>query len=89
MKECLKQGTELVQAIANNLFNLPSTEDVDGPIVKLPTPTTRLPREKHVIHSLPFVYIFFSIFILSYRLLLETISSHIWLLLKMHFGNDA
>ncbi|KAH7546411.1 hypothetical protein FEM48_Zijuj01G0198100 [Ziziphus jujuba var. spinosa] len=48
VKECLKQGTELVQAIADNLFNLPATEDVDGPIVKLPPPTTRLPREKHI-----------------------------------------
>ena len=48
MTECLKKGTELVQAIADALFNLPSTEDVDGPLVKLPSPTTRLPREKHV-----------------------------------------
>ncbi|KAG6706704.1 hypothetical protein I3843_07G227200 [Carya illinoinensis] len=46
VKECLQKGTELVQAIANTLFNLPSTEDVDGPLVKLPPPTTRLPREK-------------------------------------------
>lgn len=50
VKECLNQGTKLVQAIADKLFNLPSTEDVDGPIVKLPPPTTRLPREKHVSH---------------------------------------
>ncbi|KAL5547889.1 hypothetical protein UlMin_003120 [Ulmus minor] len=48
VKECLKKGTELVQAIADNLFNLPSTESVDGPLVKLPPPTTRLPREKHL-----------------------------------------
>ncbi|KAF3453681.1 hypothetical protein FNV43_RR04122 [Rhamnella rubrinervis] len=48
VKECLDQGTKLVQAIADKLFNLPSTEDVDGPIVKLPPPTTRLPREKHL-----------------------------------------
>lgn len=48
MKECIAKGTELVQAIANNLFNLPSTEDIEGPLVKLPSPTTRLPREKHV-----------------------------------------
>ncbi|KAM5568463.1 hypothetical protein ABKV19_016164 [Rosa sericea] len=27
MKECIARGTELVQAIANNLFNLPSTRD--------------------------------------------------------------
>ncbi|KAJ7956672.1 Ribosome biogenesis regulatory protein [Quillaja saponaria] len=46
--ECLQKGTELVQAIADRLFNLPSTEDVDGPLVKLPSPTTRLPREKHL-----------------------------------------
>lgn len=38
----------LVQAIADALFNLPSTEDRDGPLVKLPPPTTRLPREKPV-----------------------------------------
>lgn len=50
MKECLNQGTKLVQTIADNLFNLPATEDADGPIVKLPPPTTRLPREKHVSH---------------------------------------
>ena len=48
VKECLQRGTELVQAIADRLFNLPSTEDIDGPLVKLPPPVTRLPREKHV-----------------------------------------
>lgn len=48
MKECIAKGIELVQAIANNLFNLPSTEDVEGPLVKLPPPTTRFPIEKHV-----------------------------------------
>lgn len=48
MNECLQKGTELVQFIANDLFNLPSTEDRDGPLVKLPPPTTRLPREKPV-----------------------------------------
>ncbi|XP_010250068.1 PREDICTED: ribosome biogenesis regulatory protein homolog [Nelumbo nucifera] len=48
VKECLQKGTELVQAIADVLFNLPSTEDRDGPIVQLPPPTTRLPREKHL-----------------------------------------
>lgn len=42
----------LVQAIADNLFVLPSTEDVDGPIIKLPPPTTRLPRAKPVSFSL-------------------------------------
>lgn len=46
VNECLQKGTELVQFIANDLFNLPSTEDRDGPLVKLPPPTTRLPREK-------------------------------------------
>lgn len=48
VERCLQKGTELVQAVANALFNLPSTEDVDGPIVKLPPPMTKLPREKHV-----------------------------------------
>lgn len=38
----------MVQAIADHLFNLPSTEDVDGPIVTLPPPTTKLPRSKHL-----------------------------------------
>lgn len=85
MKECLNQGTKLVQAIADKLFNLPSTEDVDGPIVKLPPPTTRLPREKHVSHGLP---LFYFTFLLSYNIvldyLLNTISSHSCLLLKVH-----
>ncbi|KAI5589951.1 hypothetical protein POPTR_005G231000v4 [Populus trichocarpa] len=44
--ECLSNGTELVQAIVSGVFNLPSTEDIDGPLVKLPPPTTKLPREK-------------------------------------------
>uniref|UniRef100_A0A1D1YAS4 Ribosome biogenesis regulatory protein n=1 Tax=Anthurium amnicola TaxID=1678845 RepID=A0A1D1YAS4_9ARAE len=47
-RECLKRATELVQAVANELFGLPATEDPDGPIVKLPQPTTKLPREKHL-----------------------------------------
>ncbi|KAL9268879.1 Ribosome biogenesis regulatory protein-like protein [Drosera capensis] len=46
VSECLQKGTELAQALANVLFVLPATEDVDGAIVKLPPPTTRLPREK-------------------------------------------
>ncbi|KAJ4844619.1 hypothetical protein Tsubulata_023445 [Turnera subulata] len=46
VSECIRKGTELVQEIADYLFNLPSTEDVDGPIVKLPPPSTKLPREK-------------------------------------------
>ncbi|XP_004485584.1 ribosome biogenesis regulatory protein homolog [Cicer arietinum] len=45
---CLQKGTELVQAIADSLFTLPSTEDVDGPLVNLPAPLTKLPREKHL-----------------------------------------
>ncbi|XP_030553401.1 ribosome biogenesis regulatory protein homolog isoform X2 [Rhodamnia argentea] len=48
IQKCLEKGTELVQVVADALFNLPSTEDVDGPIVKLPPPTTKLPREKHL-----------------------------------------
>ncbi|KAL0376113.1 UNVERIFIED_CONTAM: Ribosome biogenesis regulatory protein [Sesamum calycinum] len=46
VKEAIEQGTKLVQAIADALFSLPSTEDVDGPIVKLPAPTIKLPRAK-------------------------------------------
>ncbi|XP_021835505.2 ribosome biogenesis regulatory protein homolog [Spinacia oleracea] len=53
VKECLEKGTELAQAIADSLFNLPATEDVDGPIVKLPPPTTRLPRQKHLPKAQP------------------------------------
>eukprot|EP00262_Sarcandra_glabra_P001795 TRINITY_DN1195_c0_g1_i2.p1 TRINITY_DN1195_c0_g1~~TRINITY_DN1195_c0_g1_i2.p1 ORF type:complete len:320 (+),score=74.99 TRINITY_DN1195_c0_g1_i2:170-1129(+) len=48
VKECLQKGTELVQAIADALFNLPSIADPDGPLVQLPRPTMRLPREKHL-----------------------------------------
>ncbi|XP_077209949.1 ribosome biogenesis regulatory protein homolog [Tasmannia lanceolata] len=48
VKECVEKGTELVQAIADALFNLPSTADPDGPLVQLPQPTRRLPREKHI-----------------------------------------
>lgn len=47
-KQCLEKGTELVQGVVNALFSLPSTEDLDGPIVRLPEPSTRLPREKHL-----------------------------------------
>ncbi|KAG8390758.1 hypothetical protein BUALT_Bualt01G0116800 [Buddleja alternifolia] len=46
VKEALEQGTKLVQAVADALFSLPSTQDPDGPIVKLPAPTTKLPRSK-------------------------------------------
>lgn len=48
VKECVTEGTKLVQAIADTLFNFPSTESVDGPLVQLPPPSTKLPREKHV-----------------------------------------
>lgn len=50
--QCIKKGTELVQAIAVSLFSSLSTEDVDGPLVKLPPPLTKLPKEKHVGSSL-------------------------------------
>ncbi|KAI3934737.1 hypothetical protein MKW98_012740, partial [Papaver atlanticum] len=42
----LAKATELVQAIVNAVFNIPTREDLDGPIVTLPAPTARLPREK-------------------------------------------
>nr|VDD15292.1 unnamed protein product [Brassica rapa] len=48
VKECVTEGTKLVQAIADTLFNLPSTETNDGPLVQLPPPSTKLPREKHL-----------------------------------------
>jgi regulator of ribosome biosynthesis len=51
-QECLRKGTELAQAVADALFALPPSEDRDGPIVHLPPPTVRLPREKHVRTSL-------------------------------------
>ncbi|CAD6258991.1 unnamed protein product [Miscanthus lutarioriparius] len=47
-QECLRKGTDLAQALADALFALPPNEDRDGPIVHLPLPTVRLPREKHV-----------------------------------------
>ncbi|CAL4960185.1 unnamed protein product [Urochloa decumbens] len=47
-QECLDKGAELAQAVANALFALPPSEDRDGPIVHLPPPTIRLPREKHL-----------------------------------------
>uniref|UniRef100_A0A0A9EWS3 Ribosome biogenesis regulatory protein n=1 Tax=Arundo donax TaxID=35708 RepID=A0A0A9EWS3_ARUDO len=47
-EECLRKGTELAQAVADALFALPPNEDRDGPIVRMPPPTTRLPREKHL-----------------------------------------
>ncbi|KAF2317984.1 hypothetical protein GH714_041309 [Hevea brasiliensis] len=57
-EECVRKGTDLVQAIVVSLFNLPSTEDVDGPLVKLPSPTTKLPREKHHDNSLAYCVLF-------------------------------
>ncbi|PVH36048.1 hypothetical protein PAHAL_7G344300 [Panicum hallii] len=47
-QECLQKATELAQAVANSLFALPPSEDRDGPIVHLPPPNIRLPREKHL-----------------------------------------
>lgn len=47
-RKCLEKGTELVQVVVNALFSLPSTEGLDGPIVRLPEPSMRLPREKHL-----------------------------------------
>nr|CAB3488736.1 unnamed protein product [Digitaria exilis] len=47
-QECLQKGTELAQAVADALFALPPTEDREGPIVQLPPPTIRVPREKHL-----------------------------------------
>ncbi|GAA0141152.1 ribosomal protein [Lithospermum erythrorhizon] len=46
VNESLQLATKLVQAVADSLFNLPSIEDPDGPLVKLPPATTKLPREK-------------------------------------------
>ncbi|WZY92094.1 hypothetical protein YC2023_064423 [Brassica napus] len=43
-----REGTKLVQAIADTLFNLSSTETSDGPLVQLPPPSTKLPRQKHL-----------------------------------------
>ncbi|GKV27983.1 hypothetical protein SLEP1_g37091 [Rubroshorea leprosula] len=43
VKACLQGGSKLVQAIADGVFNLPSTEDPEGPFVELPSPSTKLP----------------------------------------------
>ena len=48
VNECLQECIKLVQAVADRLFNLPSTEDVDRLLVKLPPPTTKLPKKKHL-----------------------------------------
>ncbi|KAH9618922.1 hypothetical protein KSS87_013405 [Heliosperma pusillum] len=53
VKSCLKAGTEAAQIMVDFLFNLPANEDVDGPIIKLPAPTTRLPRQKHLPRPTP------------------------------------
>lgn len=47
MPGCLRKGTKLAHAVADTLFALPPIEDLDGPIVHLPPPAIRLPREKH------------------------------------------
>ncbi|KAF3581659.1 hypothetical protein DY000_02029108 [Brassica cretica] len=52
VKECVTEGTKLVQAIADTLFNLSSTETSDGPLVQLPPPSTKLPRERHTEQNL-------------------------------------
>jgi len=46
--EYLEQGRELVQVLVERLFNMPSTVDKVGRLVKLPKPTLQLPREKQV-----------------------------------------
>ncbi|KAM3214074.1 hypothetical protein ACQJBY_066473 [Aegilops geniculata] len=50
-EESLRKATELAQAVANALFLLPVTEGCDGPVVRLPPPTNRLPHEKHKIYQ--------------------------------------
>eukprot|EP00249_Psilotum_nudum_P011560 c23241_g1_i1 orf=377-1459(-) len=45
-RECLEKGTELIQALAERLFSLPSTPHKVGRLVDLPRPTIQLPREK-------------------------------------------
>ncbi|KAL7092092.1 hypothetical protein ACP275_12G144300 [Erythranthe tilingii] len=52
-KKAIEQGTKLVQTIADALFALPSREDRDGPIVELPAPSTKLPREKPIPRPTP------------------------------------
>jgi regulator of ribosome biosynthesis len=44
--EYLEQGRVLVQALADALFNMPSTLDKVGRLVNLPRPRMQLPREK-------------------------------------------
>lgn len=77
VRESIQQGTQLVQAIADSLFSLTSTEDRDGPIVKLPPPTTRLPREKPVCCS--FLLPLLSLFLLVNVNICLHMHSHFWL----------
>lgn len=44
--ECLTRGEQALQALAETLFNLPSTVEKIGRLVHLPPPTFQLPREK-------------------------------------------
>nr|GEV64037.1 ribosome biogenesis regulatory protein homolog [Tanacetum cinerariifolium] len=53
VKECIAHGTKLIQAVADALFSLPSSEDASGPVVSLPPPTTKLPREKPLPKPVP------------------------------------
>lgn len=46
--EYVENGRELVQVLVDRLFNMPSTVDKAGRLVKLPKPTLQLPREKPV-----------------------------------------
>lgn len=45
---CLRVGRDVLQALANAVFSLPSRPDKAGRLVDLPPPTTPLPREKPV-----------------------------------------
>ncbi|KAG0592819.1 hypothetical protein KC19_1G283400 [Ceratodon purpureus] len=44
--EYVESGRELVQELVDRLFNMPSTVDKAGRLVKLPKPSLQLPREK-------------------------------------------
>jgi hypothetical protein len=46
--EYVESGRELVQVLVDRLFNMPSTVDKAGRLVKLPKPSLQLPREKPV-----------------------------------------
>jgi hypothetical protein len=47
-RQYLEQARVLVQALADALFNMPSTLDKVGRLVNLPHPRMQLPREKLV-----------------------------------------